>query len=146
MNETMVTLAGWVGGEVTVREVGESSMARFRVACTPRRWSRRTEEWFDADTQWYTVTAWRQLADNVARSLGTGDPVVVHGRLNAQTWTNSAGIEVTSFDVDAMLVGHDLARGTTEFTRNERPRPVTGEQQQDAGSTDPAPASGEDAA
>lgn len=144
MNETTVTLAGWVGGEVTLREVGESTMARFRVACTPRRWSRRTEEWFDADTQWFTVTAWRQLADNLARSIGTGDPIVVHGRLNAQTWTNSAGIEVTSFDVDAMFVGHDLAKGTSDFTRNERHR--TGEVRSESEAGGDAAASGESAA
>ena len=57
------------------------------------------------------------LAENCDRSLRRGDPVVVHGRLNAQTWTNKAGIEVTSFEVEAVLVGHDLARGTSQFTR-----------------------------
>ena len=69
----------------------------------------------------YTVTAWRALADNCARSLRRGDPVVVHGRLSAQTWTSSAGIEVTSFEVDAIFVGHDLNRGVGQFTRTARP-------------------------
>ena len=51
-----------------------------------------------------------------------GDPVVVHGRLSAQTWTNTAGIEVTSYEVDAVFVGHDLNRGTSEFTKTPRRR------------------------
>jgi single-strand DNA-binding protein len=121
MNETVVTLQGWLGGEVTLRAAGETPVASFRVACTPRRYQRRTDSWVDGDTQWYTVTAWRALADNCARSLRSGDPVVVHGRLNAQTWTSSAGIEVTSFEVDAAFVGHDLNRGVGQFTRAARP-------------------------
>ncbi len=123
MNETVVTLQGWLGGEVTLRAAGETPVASFRVACTPRRYQRRTDSWVDGDTQWYTVTAWRALADNCARSLRSGDPVVVHGRLNAQTWTSSAGIEVTSFEVDAVFVGHDLNRGVGRFTRAVRPAP-----------------------
>ena len=122
MNETMVTLSGWLGGDVTLRETGDgTSVATFRVASTPRRFNRRTGEWSDGDTQWYTVSAWRALADNCAESLRRGDPVVLHGRLSAQTWTNSAGMAVTSYEVDAMFVGHDLSRGTARFTRTPRP-------------------------
>lgn len=132
MNETTVTLQGRLGSDVTVRQAGESTVATFRLACNPRRYQKKTDEWTDADTQWYTVNAWRSLADNCHQSLQRGEPVVVHGRLNAQTWTNSAGIEVTSFDVEATFVGHDLNRGTSAFTRpakglgegSEEPRQV----------------------
>ena len=103
MNETVVTLQGWLGGEVTVRQAGDSVVANFRVATTPRRYQKKTDTWVDGDTQWYTVNAWRALAENCQRSLRRGDPVVVHGKLNAQVWTNSAGMEVTSFEVEATL-------------------------------------------
>ena len=133
MNESMITLQGWMGGDVVVREVGEATVARLRVACTPRRYQKKTDEWVDAGTQWYTVTAWRALGEHCAASLRRGDPVVVYGRLNAQVWTNSAGIEVTSFEVDAVFVGHDLNRGTSSFTRAvTTPGATTG---QDAGQT-----------
>jgi single-strand DNA-binding protein len=134
MNETVVTLQGWLGGEVTLRAAGETPVASFRVACTPRRYQRRTDSWVDGDTQWYTVTAWRALADNCARSLRSGDPVVVHGRLNAQTWTSSAGIEVTSFEVEAAFVGHDLNRGVGRFTRAVR---TAAEEPQDSAVLEP---------
>ena len=123
MNETVVTLQGWLGGDVICREVGEAVVANFRVACTPRRYQKKTDEWVDGDTQWYTVNAWRALAENCGQSLRRGDPVVVHGKLNAQTWTNSAGIEVTSFEVEALFVGHDLNRGSSQFTRTVRATP-----------------------
>lgn len=121
MNETTITLQGWLGSDVTVRHAGEVPVAGFRIACTPRRFNRRTGSWEDAPTQWYSVSAWRALAGNCATSLRRGDPVVVHGRLNASVWTNASGVEVTSFEVDAMMIGHDLSRGTSEFTRTPRP-------------------------
>jgi single-strand DNA-binding protein len=121
MNETMVTLQGYVGGQVKLRQAGDALVANFRVACTPRRYSRRTQEWFDADTQWYTVNAWRALGDHCSRSLSSGDPVVVHGKLSARTFVNANQVEVTTFEVDAMFVGHDLNRGTSSFTKPARP-------------------------
>lgn len=123
-NETLVTLQGWIGGEVSLRQAGEVPVASFRVGCTPRRWSRRTETWGDAETQWYTVSAWRGLAENCAGSLHKGQPVVVHGRLAARTWTGKDGVEVTTHEVEAVLVGHDLARGTTVFTRTAAATPT----------------------
>lgn len=118
MNETLVTLQGWLGADVKVRHAGDAQVASFRVACTPRHYSKKSDSWVDGATQWYTVNAWRALAENCARSLRRGDPVVVHGRLNARTWVSTAGVEVVSFEVDAVLVGHDLSRGSSAFTRS----------------------------
>ena len=120
MNDTTITFQGNVGGDVSIRQAGDAQVANFRVACTPRRYVRKDDAWADEDTQWYTVTAWRALGDHCARSLRRGDPVFVHGRLRAQTWTNSSGIEVTTYEVEALAVGHDLNRGTSAFTRATR--------------------------
>ncbi|MSZ76037.1 MAG: single-stranded DNA-binding protein, partial [Actinobacteria bacterium] len=87
MNDTTVTVQGWVGSDVSLRLAGEAPVASFRVATTPRRYSRKSQEWVDGATQWYTVTVWRALAENVARSVRRGDPVVVHGRLDVASWT-----------------------------------------------------------
>ena len=119
MHETYVTLSGWLGGNVDLRDAGGVPVASFRVASTPRRYQRRTETWEDGDTQWYSVNAWRALGDHCAASLRRGDPVVVHGKLSAHTWTNKAGLEVTTFEVEAAFVGHDLNRGTTAFQRRK---------------------------
>ena len=47
--------------------------------------------------------------------------MVVHGKLSAHVWTNKAGLEVTTFEIEAAFVGHDLNRGTSAF---ERRKPV----------------------
>jgi single-strand DNA-binding protein len=119
MNETFVTLSGWLGGDVTVREAAGVPVATFRVASTPRRYQRRTDSWEDGDTQWYAVNAWRALAENCDLSPRRGDPVVVHGKLTAHVWTNKAGLEITTFEIEASFVGHDLNRGTSSFERRK---------------------------
>lgn len=121
MYETTVTLQGYVGTPVTTRVAGDSVVASFRVACTPRRYQRKTETWADGATQWYSVTAWRGLAENCQQSLHRGDPVIVHGRLTVNTWVNRDGIEMSSLEVEATHVGHDLTRGTAQFTKTPKP-------------------------
>ena len=125
MYETTVTLQGYVGTDVTSRAAGDSVLATFRVACTPRRYQRRTETWVDGATQWYSVTAWRALADNCAQSLHTGDPVIVHGRLTVGSYVNRDGVEVHTLEVEATHVGHDLTRGTAVFTKTQKAAPAT---------------------
>ena len=125
MNDTFVTLHGWVGGEVTFREPQGVSVANLRVATTPRL--RRDGRWVDGETTWYSVTAWRQLADNVRDSVRKGDAVIVHGRLRTDTWERADGQLSSTLCIEASLVGHDLTRGTTTFTRTVRAeRPESG--------------------
>jgi single-strand DNA-binding protein len=124
MNDTQITLQGWLGSDVTLRRAGDVPVASFRLACTPRRFNRRSETWSDGVTQWYTVSVWRGLAENAAESLQRSDPVVVTGRLQLRTYVNGNGVEVTAFEVEATHLGHDLSRGTSRFTRTPKPEPV----------------------
>jgi single-strand DNA-binding protein len=119
MNETFVTLTGWLGGDVQLREAAGVPVASFRVASTPRRYQRKTDTWENGATQWYSVNAWRELATNCEQSLRRGDPVVVHGKLTIRVWINKSGVEVTTFEVEAAFVGHDLNRGTSAFQRRK---------------------------
>lgn len=120
MNESTVTLQGWLGTDVRLRSAAGVPVVSFRVACTPRRFHRGRQEWVDGPTQWFTVNAWRALAEHCETSLRRGDPVVVHGRLNQSTWRNAEGVETTTMEVDAVVVGHDLTRGCSSFTKAER--------------------------
>ena len=64
-------------------------MATVRVGVTPRL--KKGGEWVDGETTWYTVTAWRTLADHLRDSVRKGDPVIVHGRLRTETWAARGG-------------------------------------------------------
>lgn len=93
------------------------AISSFRLASTQRRFDRSTERWIDGDTNWYTVTGFRQLAINVASSIAKGQRVVVFGRLRIREWENGER-SGTTIEVEADSIGHDLAWGTSAFTRN----------------------------
>ena len=132
MNDTYITLTGWVGSDVSLREVpGGQPVANFRVATTSRKF--RNNQWEDGATTWYSIRAWRRLADNVHGSIKRGDPVVVHGKLEADVWTKEDGTTNTQLVITATSVGHALSRGTAVFTKPVRPEVV----QTPASSTDP---------
>ena len=118
--EAMISMTGHVGGDVEARptRLTQTTSATFRLACTPR--IRRRGDWADGETTWLTVTCFRALAENVAASLHKGDPVVVVGKLRTQIWNDDQGERHERTVLEASSVGHDLARGTTEFRRVER--------------------------
>ena len=120
MHDTFVTLQGNVGGPVTLRRAGDALVATLRVGCTPGRFDRSSEAWVNEETQWFSVNAWRGLAEHCEASLQRGDAVFVHGRMSVRTWINAANVEQQSMEVQAITVGHDLTRGTSAFTRATR--------------------------
>jgi single-strand DNA-binding protein len=89
----------------------------FRLACSQRRFDRSQSKWIDGETNWYTVTSFRTLAVNVSQSISKGDRISVYGKLRVRDWDNGerAG---TSVEIEAESVGHDLAWGSSSFTRN----------------------------
>ncbi|MBT2410251.1 single-stranded DNA-binding protein [Streptomyces sp. ISL-12] len=120
MNETMVCVVGNVATRPVFRELANGPSARFRLAVTSRYWDREKNTWTDGHTNFFTVWANRQLATNVSGSLEVGEPVIVHGRLKVRTDVRE-GQSWTSADIDAVAIGHDMARGTSAFRRVTRP-------------------------
>ncbi|HEX8780836.1 MAG TPA: single-stranded DNA-binding protein [Nocardioides sp.] len=119
MNDTHITITGWVGTTPERREVaGGAVVTSFRVAHQSRRL--KDGEWSNGPVTWYQVKAWRRLAEHVASSISRGDPVVVHGRLVADVWTREDGATVSQYVLVATTVGHDLVHGTAEFHRHRQ--------------------------
>ena len=88
----------------------------FRLASSKRRFDRTKKIWVDGETNWFTITSFRQLAINTAASISKGDRIVVTGRLKVRDWDNGERTG-TSVEVDAESLGHDLVWGTAEFSR-----------------------------
>jgi single-strand DNA-binding protein len=88
----------------------------FRLASTQRRYDKTQQSWVDADTNWYTVTAFRHLAANAIGSILKGQRVIVTGRLRIRDWVSGEKTG-TTIEVDADSLGHDLTFGTSSFTR-----------------------------
>ena len=92
------------------------TISSFRLASAQRRFDRGQEKWIDVDTNWYTITAFRQLGVNCAGSISKGDRVLVTGRLKIREWTNGERTG-TTIDIEAESIGHDLSWGTSVFSR-----------------------------
>ncbi|MFJ4692136.1 single-stranded DNA-binding protein [Streptomyces sp. NPDC088766] len=123
MNETMVCAVGNVATQPVYRELSAGPSARFRLAVTSRYWDREKNTWADGHTNFFTVWANRQLATNVVASLNVGEAVIVQGRLKVRAEARE-GQNRTSADIDAVAIGHDLARGTSAFRRAARLEPA----------------------
>lgn len=93
------------------------AITTFRLASNQRRYDKTEKKWVDGDTNWFTVTSFRQLAANVVVSLQKGQRIVVTGRLRVRDWT-SDDKKGTSVEIDAEALGHDLTWGTAAFTRS----------------------------
>jgi single-strand DNA-binding protein len=89
----------------------------FRLASSQRRFDRSQEKWIDGETNWYTVTAFRQLALNSNASIDKGQRVIVTGRLKIREWENGEK-SGTTIEIEAESIGHDLSWGTASFTRS----------------------------
>jgi single-strand DNA-binding protein len=125
MNETWITIVGNVVDEPKLRETKTGTkVLSFRVASTSRRFDNEQERWIDNETLYASVTCWRWFAENVAASLHKGQPVVVTGKIFTREYRKEETVRV-SYEVDAVAVGHDLARGRTQFTKSLRPRVMT---------------------
>ena len=123
MFDTPVTV---VGNVITAPEWRRTSvtgafLVTFKVASTSRRFDKERGQWVDGDTLRVRVTCWRRLGENVSVSVQLGDPVIVHGRLYSRDWLDEQGNRRTSYELDALSVGHDLNRGVDKFARRKTP-------------------------
>ena len=121
-----ITLIGFVATEPKHFVTREGlAITSFRLASTQRRFDRAQGRWSDGETNWYTISTFRQLAINVTTSVKKGDRVMVSGRLRIRGWEagERSGITV---EVEADAVGHALAWGTAVFTRSVIQAAATG--------------------
>lgn len=88
----------------------------FRLASTSQIVDPTSGTLIDGETNWFTITAFREIAINTATSVNKGERVVVSGKLRVRDWDNGerAG---TSVEVEVEAIGHDLAFGTSVYTR-----------------------------
>jgi single-strand DNA-binding protein len=111
-----ITVKGFVGTEpqfYAAKEDG-NDYCRFRVASAKKFLDKKTNEWRDGETVWFTVKAWRHLANNVSKSIKKADPVIVVGELTVDTWGEND--QRQDLCITAYSIGHDLSRGTANFS------------------------------
>lgn len=109
---------------------GGVMIANLRVVTSKRK--KEGDEWKDVDTTYWSVTAFRQLAENVVESLSKGDTVVVVGTVKGRQWEDpKSGEKRTAFEITADEIGAGLTRATAKVNRIRRESTST------PGSSDP---------
>ena len=120
MNDIITTVIGNAVTDVSLRVTSTgASVASFRIASNSRRFDKSTNSWIDQEPSYLSITAWSQLAENVALSVHKGQGLVVTGKLKVRQWQDSDK-SGTNVEIDATAIGHDLNRGTSEFTKVKR--------------------------
>ncbi len=83
-----VILVGNVGMDPEVRALDSGvKVARLRLATTERYTDRQTNETKE-QTEWHTVTLWRNLADIADKYVHKGSQLYIEGSLRTREWTD----------------------------------------------------------
>ena len=119
--EPVITVVGNIVADPELRFTSSgSTVAKFRIASTPRYLDRQTNEWKDGDTVFLTCSAFRQTAENVIESLRRGTRVIVMGRLTQRSFQNEKDEKVTAYEVEVDEIGPSLRYVTARVTKNVR--------------------------
>lgn len=112
-----ITVTGIVGTDPTQKVTGDGLViTTFRLASTRRYFDRTKGTWENADTNWYSVSAFRQLARNASLSVRKGQHVIVQGKLRVRAWDTGTK-SGTSVEIDADSIGHDMAWCVSTYAR-----------------------------
>lgn len=93
------------------------AVVNFSVAVSQRQYDKDRKEWVDGDTMFLRVSAFRDLAENIANSVSRGQRVIVSGKLKSRTYEKD-GEKRTVFEVEADEVGPSLRFATATVTKS----------------------------
>jgi single-strand DNA-binding protein len=120
MADNSVTIIGNVTRDPEIRYTqGGQANASFGVAVNRRWQNRQTNEW-EERTSFLNVVCWREMAENVAESIGKGSRVIVTGRLEQRSWETENGDKRSVVEIVADEIGPSLRWATATVNRNER--------------------------
>ena len=94
-----------------------AALVKFGVAVSRRAKDDATGQWKDVETNFFNVTAWRTLAENVAETLTQGSRVVVVGRLRTNQWETQEGEKRSTIEIEAEEVGPSLKWATAKLEK-----------------------------
>jgi single-strand DNA-binding protein len=118
MQDTNITVVGNAVDDAQLRFTpGGAAVANFRIASTPRRFNRQTNEWEDQDALFLTVTCWKQHAENVAETVKRGMRLVVTGNLVQRQFERNDGTKGSSYEIAEAEVAVSLRSATAVVTK-----------------------------
>jgi single-strand DNA-binding protein len=118
----VVTVVGNLTREPELRYTPSgAAVVKFGLAVN-RSYNNRSGEKVE-QTDFFDVTAWRELGENIAESLSVGTRVIVTGRLQQDRWENEGGEKRSKLFIVADEVGPSLRWATAQVTKTTRGGP-----------------------
>ena len=117
-----VTVIGNLTREPELRYTPSGApVVKFSIAVN-RSYNNRAGERVE-QTDFFDISAWRELAENIAESLKVGARVMVTGRLQQERWENDGGEKRSKISIVADEVGPSLRWATAAVTKVTRGGP-----------------------
>jgi single-strand DNA-binding protein len=82
---SQVTIIGNLTKDPETKTMKSGATLTNMSVAVNRSWKNKEDAW-EEQTSFFDVTAWSELAENIAASLKKGSKVIVTGRLEQQTW------------------------------------------------------------
>lgn len=119
-----VTIVGNLVGDPELRFTPNgNACAKFTVAVNRKSFNPDSKKWEDSGADFYRVTAWRLLAENITASecMTRGTRVIVQGALKSSTFETADGDKRTMWEITADAVGPDLMFAQADEVRRITP-------------------------
>jgi single-strand DNA-binding protein len=123
MKDNAITIVGNLGGDPELRFTSSGKpVATLNVGVRESRLNRTNDTWEETGISWFRVTAWNQLAENIAESLTRGNRVIVVGKMVQTSFETKEGEKRYSWEIVADHVGPSLQYGSVSIKRADRAR------------------------
>lgn len=98
---------------------GGAAVVSFGIAVNRNIQDKSSGEW-QTQVDFFNVTAWYKLAENIAESLGKGDRVLINGRLSQDSWEDKDGQKRSAVRIIANIVAPSLEFASCKIEKNPR--------------------------
>ncbi len=116
---TLITLVGRLVADPEIK-FGSSGIAILKARVVTSGRKKTDSGWEDVDTTFWSVSAFRQLAENVAESMQKGDEVIVVGKVKQRDYQTAEGEKRTVTEITADAIGPNLRSATAKTNRISR--------------------------
>lgn len=99
------------------------TVATSAMAVSKSRFNEQKKEWETANTTFYNLTVWGQMAENAKNHLGKGQRVIVTGDLIAREYETKDGGVGKSLDITVEDIGASLKWLKTGATQPQQQTP-----------------------
>lgn len=116
--ETRITIVGNLTRDPEVRYTQQQlAVVSLTVASTARLFDKQTNDWKDGDPLFLRMSAWRDLAENIAASLTVGSRIIATGILKQKSYEDKDGVKHTNLELEIEEIGPSLRYATATVQR-----------------------------